>query len=113
MHNFFTKHCVPCEGGTTPLLPEELRNYLPDVPQWSLDGMSRKIYRTFEFKDFVTALRFVNQVGDIAEMEGHHPDIHMFYNNATLDLTTHAIDGLSQNDFILGAKIDRLAEVFK
>ena len=65
--------------------------------------------REFKFKDFVRAMKFVNKVAELAEEQGHHPDIHVHYNNVTLELWTHDVDGLSENDFILAAKVDKLA----
>ena len=107
MNNLLKKKCVPCEGGSIdPFLPEEIRNYMPDVPEWKLSDDSKSIYREFKFKDFIGAVNFVNNIADVAEEEGHHPDIHIYYNKVHLDLSTHAIGGLSENDFIVAAKID-------
>jgi 4a-hydroxytetrahydrobiopterin dehydratase len=101
------KHCVPCEGGMPPLDPERVPNYLKYTPGWtSPDG--KKITREFKFKDFKEAMAFVNRVADIAEGEGHHPDISIFYNVVRFEHSTHAIGGLSENDFILAAKINTL-----
>lgn len=101
------KHCVPCEGGMPPLDPARVPNHLKHAPGWmSPDG--KKIVREFTFKDFKGAIGFVNKVADIAEEESHHPDIHVFYNRVRLELATHAIGGLSENDFILAAKINAL-----
>jgi 4a-hydroxytetrahydrobiopterin dehydratase len=101
------RHCVACEKGTPPLTTEEAALYLAQVPQWELrDGKSLR--RRFRFKDFVEAMAFLNRVAQVAEEEGHHPDILISYNRVRIDLTTHAIGGLSENDFILAAKIDRL-----
>ncbi len=102
------KHCVPCEGGMPPLEPDRVPNYLKYAPGWiSPDG--KKITKEFEFKDFKAAMAFVNNVAGLAEAEGHHPDIYIFYNKVRLELSTHAIGGLSENDFILAAKINNLA----
>ncbi len=102
------KHCIPCEGGMPPLDPERVPNYLKYAPGWtSPDG--KKITKEFKFKDFKEAMAFVNKVADLAESEGHHPDIYIFYNLVRFELTTHAIGGLSENDFILAAKINQLA----
>jgi 4a-hydroxytetrahydrobiopterin dehydratase len=101
-----SKKCVPCEAGTPPLTPEQATGYLREVPQWRIED--NKIVRELKLKDFKEALAFVNQVGEIAEDEGHHPDIHVSYNRVTLKLWTHAIGGLSENDFIVAAKIDAL-----
>ncbi len=102
------KHCVPCEGGMPPLDPERIPRYLKYAPGWaSPDG--KRIIREFTLKDFKAALDFVNRVGAIAEAEGHHPDIHWFYDKIRFELSTHAIGGLSENDFILAAKINEAA----
>lgn len=103
------KHCVPCEGGSPPFSEQQESEYLDKVPRWSLlhDG-EHKIRRQFSFRDFKEALAFVNKVGELAESEGHHPDIKIVYNKVQLDLFTHAVGGLSENDFIVAAKIDKL-----
>lgn len=101
------KHCVPCEGGMPPLDPARVPNYLKYAPGWiSPDG--KKITREFKFKDFKEAMAFVNKVAETAEAEGHHPDIYIFYNIVRFELSTHAIGGLSENDFILAAKINEI-----
>ena len=100
------QHCVPCEGGTAPLEGRDLELLLGSVSEWKLEG--KKIAKEFKFKNFVEAMKFVNQVADIAEKEGHHPDMLISYSRVRCELTTHAIGGLSQNDFILAAKIDNL-----
>lgn len=101
------KHCVPCEGGEKPLTREEFQQYVSIIPDWEvIDDL--KIKKKFTFKDFKMALAFVNKVGDIAEEEGHHPNINLYgWNKVSITLTTHAIGGLSLNDFIMAAKIDR------
>jgi 4a-hydroxytetrahydrobiopterin dehydratase len=101
-----SKKCKPCEGGTLPLDLEESRRLLTQIRGWKLEN--KAIQKSFKFKDFAEAMRFVNRVAGLAEEEGHHPDIHISYNRVKLDLTTHAIGGLSENDFIMAAKIDRL-----
>jgi len=107
MKDLLKKKCIPCEGlGMKPFLPEEAEKYLPDVPGWALSEDGRKISKEFKFKDFIGAVNFVNQVAEIAEGEGHHPDIEIHYNKVKLTNWTHAILGLSENDFILAAKID-------
>jgi 4a-hydroxytetrahydrobiopterin dehydratase len=102
------KKCVPCEGGTLPLTEESVQKLLPQVSGWEVFD-SKKIVREFKFKDFKHAMNFVQKVADVAESEGHHPDILVHgWNKVRLELTTHAIGGLSENDFILAAKIDAL-----
>ena len=102
------KKCVPCEGGTPPLTPDEIKKYLPQLThQWEVREQ-KKIRHEFTFKDFKAAIVFVNQLSEVAEAEGHHPDITIHYNRVTTELWTHAIGGLSKNDFILAAKIEKL-----
>src|SRR3989344_4263361 len=102
------KHCVPCEGGVMPLFRTKAEEYLKDISDWSLSEDAKKISKTFTFKNFKEALGFANKVGDIAEAEGHHPDMLVGWGKVHIELTTHAIGGLSENDFILAAKIDAL-----
>lgn len=100
--------CVACEGDVPPLTRSEAEALLTNVPDgWSLDQNATALSRSFKFKNFAEALAFVNKVGAIAEGDGHHPDIHLTgWNKVQIDLTTHAIKGLSRNDFIIAAKID-------
>lgn len=107
-----SKKCVPCEGGVPPLARSEAERYLLDLPGWLLAADSKKIFREFIFKDFKEAMRFVNAVAKIAESEGHHPDIYISWNRVRLELWTHSIAGLSENDFILAAKIQLLKSDF-
>lgn len=100
------KKCKPCEGGTPPMSEEEAKAMLRKVDGWELKG--DRIRKVFRFKDFKESMSFVNKVADLAEEEGHHPNIFVSWNRVTLTLTTHAIGGLSENDFILAAKIDRI-----
>jgi len=106
MNNLLNKKCVPCEGGVAPLSKEQIEGYLKITPSWQLSGDGKKISKEYKFKDFIGAINFVNHVAEIAETEGHHPDIHINYNKVLLELWTHAIGGLHDNDFILAAKID-------
>lgn len=102
------KHCVPCEGGTKPLIPDEYGAFLRTLSGWE-DIDSVKIHKTYKFKNFNEALTFVNKIGKIAEDEQHHPNIYLFgWNKVRITLTTHAIKGLSENDFIMASKIDDL-----
>ena len=100
--------CVPCEGGTAPLSEGDAKAFLSRMPSWNLNSDSKKISKQFVFKDFAEALAFANKIGAIAEEEGHHPDLAVSWGKVGVELSTHAIGGLSQNDFILGAKIDKL-----
>lgn len=114
--NLLNKKCVPCEGGAKPLNHEEIAIYMEQVTGWILteeqnanvqkSGLGAKISKEYKFKDFIGAINFVNNIAEIAEGEGHHPDIKISYNKVNLELSTHAIGGLSENDFILAAKID-------
>ena len=99
------KKCTPCEGGVPTLNIDEINVLLTKVNKWQ--ATEKEIFKTFKFKDFKESLDFINQVGAIAEDEGHHPDINLFsYKNVKITLSTHAIGGLSENDFIVAAKID-------
>lgn len=111
MSGLTQKRCVPCEGGVPPLGKEAVERLLEETPGWSLAG--KWITKEYPFKDFIEAMKLVNLVVELAEGEGHHPDIHIRYNRVRFDLWTHAIDGLSENDFILAAKIDQLAAARK
>src|SRR6516165_8236341 len=103
------KHCTPCEGGVPPVPPDHVREYLGQLNQWKLTADQKGIRREWRVKDFPTALDFCNQIGRIAEAEDHHPDLHLTgYRNVAVELSTHAIGGLSENDFILASKIDTL-----
>jgi 4a-hydroxytetrahydrobiopterin dehydratase len=103
------KHCVACESGVAPLTGEQLQEFLKAVPRWRLTEDGRRLRREWRVRDFQTALDFFQRVGQIAEAEDHHPDLHLAgYRNVTIELSTHAIGGLSENDFILAARIDEL-----
>jgi 4a-hydroxytetrahydrobiopterin dehydratase len=99
--------CVPCRGGVPPLTAEEIRPLQKQVPQWNVVN-NHHIERQFSFPDFKTALGFVNRVGNLAEEQGHHPDILLAWGKVGITIWTHKIDGLTESDFILAAKIDRL-----
>lgn len=105
-NSLLQKKCVPCEGGTFPLAKQELPSFMDQVSGWTLSEDYTEISKEYKFKDFIGAINFVNHVAEIAESEGHHPDVHINYNKVKLVLSTHAIGGLSENDFILAAKID-------
>jgi 4a-hydroxytetrahydrobiopterin dehydratase len=100
------RKCKPCEGGMPPMSEKEAKAMLEKVVEWQLIG--NKIQKVYRFKNFNESMKFVNKVADLAEEEGHHPDISISWNKVTLTLTTHVIGGLSENDFILAAKIDRI-----
>ena len=103
------KSCVPCSGGLPPLTAAEVQALLQDVPQWKLSKDGKRISRKFKFDEFAPAMQFANRVADLAEAEGHHPDFHIHWNEVELVLWTHDIGGLHENDFIVAAKVDRLA----
>ncbi len=108
MIKLHTQKCIPCEGGVKPLTSDSFRPLLQEISQWKVIN-GKQIEREFQFKDFKTALAFVNTVAKIAEKEGHHPNINLHgWNKVTLTLYTHAIGGLSKNDFIVAAKVDGL-----
>jgi|SRR3989344_26327 len=103
------KHCVPCEGGMPPLPEEKENELLKQTPNWSiLRDKTHMTRRVFTFKNFKDAMVFVNKIADLAENEGHHPDIKITYNKVRLDLFTHVVGGLSENDFIIASKINLL-----
>ena len=107
-----TKTCVPCRGGVPPLKGEELagvHRQLPDQAHWKVIN-EHHITRAFTFPNFKQALDFVDRVGALAEEQGHHPDILLTWGKAEITLWTHKIDGLTESDFIMAAKIDRLAQ---
>jgi 4a-hydroxytetrahydrobiopterin dehydratase len=109
MADLASKTCVPCKGGAPPLAGVQLNALAKEVPEWKVVN-GHHIMRAFEFPDFKGALAFVNKVGDVAEDQGHHPDIAMGWGKAEVTIWTHKIDGLTESDFILAAKIDRLAK---
>jgi len=108
MKNPVSKKCKPCEEGTEPLKPAEVKRLIVFLHKdWEVLAR-KKIRREIVLKDFVQAIAFVNKVARLAEIEDHHPDIHIFYRKVIIELWTHSVDGLSENDFILAAKIDRI-----
>ena len=104
------KKCFPCEDGNKDhlLSKEEIGELLAEVKDWKLDHGGKSISKEFKFADFVKAVSFVNQVADVAEEEGHHPDISINYDKVLLTLTTHSVGGLTQNDFIVASRTDNL-----
>ncbi|HXO19158.1 MAG TPA: 4a-hydroxytetrahydrobiopterin dehydratase [Thermoanaerobaculia bacterium] len=106
MSDLAAAKCVPCEKGTPPLREDEVKALLAQLPGWQVvDGELRKEYR---FPDFRQALDFVNRLGEVAEGEGHHPDIALGWGRVGVALSTHSIGGLSRNDFIVAAKADQV-----
>jgi|SRR3989344_68210 len=105
------KHCEPCEDKTGILNALEIQSHLKKVKGWVLEDGNKKISKTFNFLNFCYALIFINQVGEIAEDEAHHPDILLFnYNKVKISLSTHSVKGLTKNDFIVAAKIQALGD---
>lgn len=101
------KRCLPCEGGVPPLSEEEILEYITVVKGWIIKD-NLKISKLYNFVNFKHTMSFVNEVARIAEHEGHHPVMHVSYGSVEIELWTHAINGLSENDFIVAAKIDRI-----
>ena len=111
MSDLLNKKCVPCEGGVTAFDVSEIHKYQKKVDGWEVLKDGKNIYyleKKFVFKDFLGSQNFVNEVGKISEQEGHHPDIFFGWGYAKINISTHAIKGLSENDFILAAKIDKI-----
>jgi len=114
MSDLLDKKCVPCEGGILPFDVSEIHKYQKKVDGWNVKTSEKKKYfleKNFEFKNFKNSQNFINKVGEISEKENHHPDISFGWGYAKIVITTHAIDGLSENDFILAAKIDQIFSV--
>jgi len=101
------KHCVPCRGGVPPLRGAELEKLTAQVPGWQVVN-EHHLHRTYTFPDFRKALDFVSQAGAIAEQEGHHPDLHLSWGKVGVEIWTHKIDGLTESDFVLAAKLDAI-----
>ena len=111
MNDLIKKKCVPCEGGAIPFDISEIQKYQKKVDGWDILTDKKKAFflsKKYNFKNFIESQKFVNKVGEIAEDEGHHPDILFGWGYAEIKITTHSIEGLSENDFILAAKIDHL-----
>ena len=114
MSDLFDKKCIPCEGGVIPFDISEIHKYQKKIDGWDVIKDDKNIYfleKRFKFKNFLESQKFVNDVGKISEEEGHHPDILFGWGYAKVKITTHAIKGLSENDFILASKIDKITNV--
>lgn len=110
MPKLSTQKCLPCEGNVKPLTSQGFHPLLQEVPLWKVIN-GKQIERDFQFKDFKTALAFVNAVSKIAEKENHHPDLFLYgWNKVRITFYTHALGGLSRNDFIVAAKVDALVK---
>tara|TARA_E500000331_G_scaffold39556_1_gene32835 strand:+ start:815 stop:1162 length:348 start_codon:yes stop_codon:yes gene_type:complete len=111
MNDLADKKCIPCEGGIPSFNLEEIHKYLKKVDGWDVQSVDEKDYyiiKNFKFNNFLESQSFVNKVGEIAEQEGHHPDIWFGWGYAKIKIQTHAINGLHESDFVLAAKIDRI-----
>ena len=104
------KTCTPCQGGIPPMSETQAKAFLDEAPGWRLEENGTWLKRDFTFKTFKEALAFINKVGELAEAEGHHPDLTLGYGYAGVAMQTHKIKGLHENDFIMAAKIGRIAE---
>ena len=114
MSDLLDKKCVPCEGGIMPFDITEIHKYQKKVNGWNVFKNNKEVYfleKKFKFDNFLKSQNFINEVGKISELEGHHPDISFGWGYAKISITTHAIEGLSENDFILAAKIDKISNV--
>ena len=114
MTDLINKKCIPCEGGVLALDVSEIHKYQKKVDGWDVKKNEKQIYfleKNFKFENFLNSQNFVTKVGEISENENHHPDISFGWGYAKVVITTHAIEGLSQNDFILAAKIDQIVNV--
>ena len=114
MEDLSKKKCIPCEGGVMPFDITDIHKYQKKVDGWSVVKNEKKIFfleKKFQFDNYIDSQNFVLKVGKIAEEEGHHPDISCGWGYAKISITTHAIEGLSENDFILAAKIDQITNV--
>src|SRR4030095_12586320 len=107
MSGLASRECVPCRGGVPPLQQQEISRLLPQLEGWKVVEQHH-LEKKYRFKDFREAQQFVNRVGDLAEQQGHHPDICFGWGNAEIRIWTHKINGLTESDFILAAKIDEL-----
>jgi 4a-hydroxytetrahydrobiopterin dehydratase len=109
MSDLTQKRCVPCEKGVPALSSDQVKGLLPDVPEWKLTPDGKRLRREWRVRDFMEGLGFFKRIADIAENEDHHPDLHLAgYRNVAIEIWTHAVGGLTENDFILAAKIDRV-----
>ena len=110
LENFTNKHCEPCEGGVCPLDGDTSSSYLDGVPGWSLSADGKSISRKLKFKGFLETISFINALAYLSEQQGHHPDFCAGYGYCEVLYTTHAIGGLSENDFICAAKVNQLLD---
>jgi 4a-hydroxytetrahydrobiopterin dehydratase len=105
------KHCIPCEAGVKPMGAEDIEKMMIEVPGWTVNKAGNKLSRRFAFKGFNKVMAFMNAIAWIAHQEKHHPDVHLGYNYCEVEFSTHAIQGLSENDFICAAKVSQLLQL--
>jgi len=108
--NLITKKCTPCQGGIPPMSCDMAEKYLAEAPGWELRENATKLKRTFKFTNFVDAMKLAQRVGELCEIEGHHPDLTVGWGYCKVEFQTHKINGLHENDFIMAAKVNKLAE---
>ena len=108
MSDLAARRCKPCEGGMAPLAPAQAQELLRQLSGWTLAADAKTLRREFVFKDFYRTMSFVNALAHVANIEDHHPDLEVGYNYCHVSYTTHAVGGLSENDFVCAAKIDRV-----
>lgn len=109
--NLTAKKCTPCQGGVLPMTREAAEKYLHEAPEWELRDNATRLKRTFKFTNFADALALTQKIGDLCEAEGHHADITVGWGYCRVEFQTHKINGLHENDFIMAAKVDRLANL--
>lgn len=112
MTELHTIRCVGCEGGISPLTKDEIKNFQSQFKHWDISKDAKSIHRRFEFKNFYKTMSFVNAIAWIANQENHHPDMEVGFNYCVIKYTTHAVNGLTQNDLICAAKINKLVEAY-
>lgn len=108
MTDLATKTCKPCEGGVDPINRSDAEKLLADIPEWSLSEDGKCLIRHYKFRNFLRTMSFVNALAWVANQENHHPDVQLGYDYCRVMFTTHAMDGLSENDFICAAKVNAL-----
>jgi 4a-hydroxytetrahydrobiopterin dehydratase len=106
--DLLNKRCKPCEGGVPALTPPQTKHLMSQVPDWSFDEAAMRITRSFQFKDYYETIAFVNAIAWISHREDHHPDLEVGYNRCVVHYSTHAVKGLTENDFICAAKVNGL-----
>ncbi len=108
MSSLTSQHCLPCEGGVAPLNTDEIMHYMKELKQWQVSSDHKTIQKSFKFGNYYETMAFVNAIAWLSHLENHHPDLQVSYNHCDVSYTTHAIDGLSTNDFVCAAKVDAI-----